>query len=82
MKKGKVRSILESMLWDPRNDPKNYKIVFISRGNPNDLEEVTGDEIKVMSDRILLKDGRTIPHHRIIAIWKGKELIYLRRDRI
>jgi len=80
MKKGKVRSILESMLWDPRNNPENYRIVFISRGRPNDLEEVMGNEIEIMSDRIVLKDGRVIPHHRIVAIWKNKELIYLKKD--
>ncbi len=82
MKKGKVKSILESMVWDPRNNPKNYRIVFVSRGNPNNLEEVLGDKIKVMSDRIMLEDGRVIPHHRIVAIWKNKMIIYLRKDMI
>ncbi len=81
MRKGKIRNILESMLWDPRNSPRDYRIVFISRGAPNDLEETIGDDIKVLNDRIILRDGRIIPHHRIVAIWKGKKILYLKRDK-
>ncbi|MCD6348685.1 MAG: DUF504 domain-containing protein [Candidatus Korarchaeota archaeon] len=80
MRKGRVREILESMIWNPENRPEDYRIMFISRGAPSDIEEVKGDEIKVMSDRIELQDGREIPHHRILAIWRGKELLYLRKD--
>ncbi|MCD6166708.1 DUF504 domain-containing protein [bacterium] len=79
MRKGKIREILEAMIWDNRNRPIDYRIVFISRGeSPNNLEEVRGDQIEVKKDRIKLSDGREIPHHRIVAIWKGNMLIYLR----
>jgi len=77
MRKGKVRSVLESMIWDTRNRKEDYRIVFRDRGMPNDINEVRGDEIEVRSDRIILKDGREIPHHRIIAIWRGNELLYV-----
>ncbi len=77
MRKGKVRSVLESMIWDTRNRREDYRIVFRDRGMPNDINEVRGDEIEVRSDRIILKDGREIPHHRIIAIWRGNELLYV-----
>ncbi len=80
VRKGKVRSLLESMIWDPRMTPEEFKIVFVSRGSPNDLEEVKGDEIEVRNDRIILRDGREIPHHRIVAIWRGKDLLYLREN--
>jgi len=80
MRKGRVRELLEAMLWDPRNEPREYKILFVSRGAPNDLEEVRGDEIRVVGDRIMLSDGREIPHHRIVAIWRGREILYVRRD--
>ncbi len=80
VKKGRVRSILESMIWDPRLEPREFRIVFVSRGSPNNLEEVRGDEIEVKGDRIVLRDGREIPHHRIAAIWKGKEPLYLKKD--
>ncbi len=82
MRKGRVRSILESMLWDPRNDPKDYRVVFVNRGAPNDLEETIGDGIRVLNDRIILRDGRVIPHHRVVAIWKGKKILYLKRDKV
>ena len=77
MRKGKVRSVLESMIWDTRNRKEDYRIVFRDRGMPNDINEVRGDEIEVRSDRIILKDGREIPHHRIIAIWRRNELLYV-----
>lgn len=77
MRKGKVRAVLESMIWDTRNRREDYRIVFRDRGMPNDINEVRGDEIEVRSDRIILRDGREIPHHRIIAIWRGNELLYV-----
>ena len=83
MRKGRVREILEAMIWNPEEDPKDYTIVFISRGAEGDLEQVSGSEIHVRSDRIVLKDGRVIPHHRIVAITKRSELgtILLWRDK-
>ncbi len=80
VRKGRVRSILESMVWDTRVKPEEFRIVFVSRGSSNDLEEVRGDEVEVRSDRVILKDGREIPHHRIVAIWRGRELLYLKKD--
>ncbi len=80
MRKGKIRLILESMLWDPRTSPGEFVIVFVSRGAPNDLEEVKGDEVSVRGDRIILGDGREIPHHRIVAIWRREALLYLRKE--
>ncbi len=65
------------MIWDTRNRREDYRIVFRDRGMPNDINEVRGDEIEVRSDRIILRDGREIPHHRIIAIWRGNELLYV-----
>lgn len=81
MRKGKVRAILESMIWDARNRREDYRIIFRNRGMPNDVSEVRGDEIEVRSDRIVLRDGREIPHHRIIAIWRGNELLYIVHER-
>lgn len=81
MRKGKVRAILESMIWDARNRREDYRIIFRDRGMPNDVNEVRGDEIEVRSDRIVLRDGREIPHHRIIAIWRGNELLYIVHER-
>lgn len=81
MRKGKVRAILESMIWNARNRREDYRIIFRDRGMPNDVNEVRGDEIEVRSDRIVLRDGREIPHHRIIAIWRGNELLYIVHER-
>jgi uncharacterized protein (UPF0248 family) len=69
------------MIWDDRNRREDYRIIFRDRGMPNDVSEVRGDEIEVRSDRIVLRDGREIPHHRIIAIWKGNELLYIVHER-
>jgi uncharacterized protein (UPF0248 family) len=77
VRKGRVRVILESMIWDIKNKREDYRIIFRDRGMPNDISEVRGDEIEVRSDRIVLRDGREIPHHRIIAIWRRDELLYI-----
>jgi uncharacterized protein (UPF0248 family) len=69
------------MIWDARNRREDYRIIFRDRGMPNDVNEVRGDEIEVRSDRIVLRDGREIPHHRIIAIWRGNELLYIVHER-
>lgn len=66
------------MIWDARNRREDYRILFRDRGMPNDISEVRGDEIEVKSDRIVLRDGREIPQHRIVAIWRGDELLYSR----
>lgn len=81
MRKGRVRAILESMKWDPRVNPEEFRIAFINRGSPDDLDVVKGSEVKIESDRIVLKDGREIPHHRIVSIWRGRTLLYLKRSR-
>jgi uncharacterized protein (UPF0248 family) len=69
------------MIWDARNRREDYRIIFRDRGMPNDVSEVRGDEIEVRSDRIVLRDGREIPHHRIIAIWRENELLYIVHER-
>jgi uncharacterized protein (UPF0248 family) len=69
------------MIWNARNRREDYRIIFRDRGMPNDVNEVRGDEIEVRSDRIVLRDGREIPHHRIIAIWRGNELLYIVHER-
>lgn len=80
MRKGRVRLILESMVWDPRNERGSYRIVFRDRGMPNDTSEVRGSEVVIRADRIVLGDGREIPHHRVLEIWRGSELLYSRKS--
>ncbi|MCS7103372.1 MAG: RNA repair domain-containing protein [Candidatus Korarchaeum sp.] len=82
MRKGRVRAVLESMIWDTRNRREDYRIVFKDRGVPNDVSEVRGSEVIVRADRIVLGDGREIPHHRILEIWRGSELLYFKKGDI
>ena len=63
-----MRRWLERLFWGPEN-PSEYEVTFISRGAPGDVESVRGDEVvSVKSDRMILSDGRVIPHHRVIEI--------------
>lgn len=82
MRKGKVREILESMVWDTRNRREDYRIVFRDRGKLDDISEVRGSEVMVKTDRIVLGDGREIPHHRVLEIWRGGELLYSKRSAV
>ncbi|MEM0017596.1 MAG: RNA repair domain-containing protein [Candidatus Korarchaeum sp.] len=82
MRKGKVRVILESMVWDIRNRRDDYRIVFRDRGKSGDVSEVRGSEVTVKTDRMLLEDGREIPHHRVLEIWRGGELLYCKKGAV
>ena len=79
MRKGRVRVILESMVWNTRYRREDYRIIFRDRGMPNDVNEVRGSDLIVKADRMVLRDGREIPHHRILEIWRGSELLYSRK---
>ncbi len=78
MRKGKVKEVLEMMLWKPGEDPSSYEIIFVSRGAPGDLESVRGDQVRLWRDRLVLGDGREIPLHRVVEVRRGGVPLYRR----
>ena len=78
MRKGRVREVLEMMLWKPEEDPSDYEIIFVSRGAPGDLEIVKGDQVRLWRDRLILSDGREIPLHRVVEVRRRGTPLYSR----
>ena len=81
MKKFSIRNFLNKLMWDPRERPEEYTIIYVSRGEPNDRASVNcsriikvyhrGFEFKSSNDRITY-----IPFHRIIEIRRGKDIVF------
>ncbi len=79
-KKFNIRDFLNKIKWDKREEPNNYKIHYVSRGAPGDVEEITGGEIvKVYSRGFETREGKYIPFHRIIKIIneKNNKIIFI-----
>jgi len=74
----KTVSILNQLKWDMRYDFSKVRVWYISRGEPDDMACVDGDDIKVIGHAFLETTRGYIPHHRIVKIeYEGKELFTL-----
>jgi len=68
-----IRNFLNKLKWDPRENPENYIIEYISRGAPNDKEIIRASSItKVFHRGFEYKAPygkiKYIPFHRILLI--------------
>lgn len=81
MRKFNIRDFLNKLMWDPREKPEEYSIIYVSRGEPNDRATVNCSKITKVYHRgfeYTSESGRVlyIPFHRIIEIRKGKKVIF------
>lgn len=75
--KFRIRDFLNKVMWDERERPENYEIVYVSRGAPNGLERITCERITKIYSRgfeYVSAEGkvRYIPFHRIVLIENRK----------
>ena len=72
----RIREILNRIFWHPNEDPRNYEIVFIHRGAPNDLKVIPAwCVVKVNPGSFeysLGGENARIPFHRIVEIRDAK----------
>jgi len=68
----KIRDLLNRIMWHPNEDPRNYEIVFIHRGAPNNLKVIPAwciVKVKAGSFEYELQgEFGHIPFHRIVEI--------------
>jgi uncharacterized protein (UPF0248 family) len=71
----KVREILNKIKWDERMDFDQLEVVYLHRGAPDDLKEISGREIVNIGTSFLSLNEAKIPHHRVVKIlYKGEVL--------
>jgi uncharacterized protein (UPF0248 family) len=81
-----IRDILNKLIWDPKEDIKDYVIVYIHRGALNDQRRIPADLIEkvyVGSFLCTIDDDETIiPFHRILEIRniRTQEVVYKKRS--
>ena len=67
-----IRNFLNMLKWSKKENPSKYRIIYLSRGAPNDREELTADAITGIYSRGFEYERRGkkvyIPYHRIIKI--------------
>jgi len=78
LKDGTLRSILNRIYWGNRDELHNYSILVIDRLAVNGTKVYgLSNDIKVLSDRIIIED-KVIPLHRVIAVLRNGEVIWRR----
>ncbi|MHA1381046.1 MAG: DUF504 domain-containing protein [Candidatus Helarchaeota archaeon] len=72
----KIRELLNKIKWDPQLKEKDYLIVFIHRGSPNNCKTIEAKKIKnIMKNFFSYFDNDNysfIPFHRISVIKEKK----------
>ncbi|MEM0202716.1 MAG: RNA repair domain-containing protein [Archaeoglobaceae archaeon] len=77
MRRFSAREMLNKLKWDQRYDFSQCTIVCIDRFSG--MAEISADEIESIGHKFLyLKDGRTIPQHRIVEIRHKGEVVWKR----
>ncbi len=75
MKRYSIRDILNKLKWDPRYDFSKVVVVYIDR--PKGFSEFYGYEVEEIGHKfVYLISGTAIPHHRIVEIRHGSEVIW------
>ncbi len=86
MPKFRIRDFLNKLLWDPREDPSEYTVVYVSRGEPGDRASVNCSRIVRVHQRgfeFISESGRLvyIPFHRVAVIRKSDGVVVFRSPR-
>jgi len=73
----RLRDFFNKVIWDPRERPEDYVVIFLSRGAPDDREIVSLKNLIKVYHRgfeIRTESGvKYIPFHRIIRIVNIRE---------
>ncbi len=72
-----IRDILNKFKWHPDFDITKVRVVYVDR--PKGFSEITGGEIEEIGHMFLyLKSGAAIPHHRVVEIRYGEDVVWRR----
>lgn len=70
-----MKELLNKLKWHPKYDFNKVVIWYISRGKPNDIDYLKGNEIIKLDKYYIETKKACIPYHRIIRIeYEGKTI--------
>ncbi len=77
-----LRQLFKRMLHSPYEDPADYTIVVLHRGEKGDRVELRGAEVSAArrDGFEVYRSGRVayIPYHRVLLVRKGDRVLYAR----
>ena len=77
MRKYSIREILNKLKWHPDYDFSKVQVICFDRFGGN--FEIDAKEIdKIGHKFIYLKNGKVIPHHRVIEIRHAGEIVWVK----
>ncbi len=77
MRKYSIREILNKFKWHPDYDFSKVTVVYVDR--PRGFSEFSGDDVEEVGHKfVYLRSGVAIPHHRIVEIRYGGEVVWRR----
>ncbi len=75
MRRYSIKEILDKLKWHPEFDFSKVRVLYVDR--PKGLSEISGDEIEKVGHMFLyLYSGAAIPHHRVVEIKYGDEVVW------
>ncbi|PLC63626.1 hypothetical protein B7L68_05985 [Thermoproteus sp. CP80] len=73
-----IRGILNKLRWTGQRG----SIVYVNRGSPGDLAEISTEELaEIGHGGFTTKSGAYIPYHRVVEIRDGEGKVLLKRRR-
>ncbi|WP_287587679.1 RNA repair domain-containing protein [Candidatus Borrarchaeum sp.] len=81
-----IRDLLNKLIWDSKEDIKDYVIIYIHRGALNDQRQIPAhliEKVYVGSFSCTIDDEETIiPFHRILEIRniRTQKVVYKKRS--
>ena len=77
MRRYSIKDLLNKFKWRHDFDFSLVRVVYIDR--PKGFSEISGDDIEEIGHKFLyLKSGTAIPHHRVVEIKYGDEIVWRR----
>ncbi|MDI6702560.1 DUF504 domain-containing protein [Methanothermobacter wolfeii] len=77
-----AKNVLDLLMWHPKWDIEECVISYVHRGAQRNLKTINGSEIsRLERGFIILKDGRSIPYHRVVKIVCGDSFIWKKQEK-
>ncbi|ABR55195.1 Protein of unknown function DUF504 [Methanococcus vannielii SB] len=76
-----LKELINRLLWHPKSSPKDYVIIYLHRGAPDNKKSISVNNI-IINDSFLVFNETHIPFHRILEIknLKTGEILYKKVD--
>ncbi len=76
IKEKDTRRILNRLKWDSAFDFSLVKVFYVDR--PKGISSFSGSDVRDIGYKFIYLDDVVIPHHRVVEIRYGKEVVWRR----